>query len=409
MHHSLEEYRAARPDGDNVGGRPGLSARITVSVLRRYGTMMTPAYLRRTYPGLSTEELALQRIRTGALWAALIGAMTGLAMTVGDLGISLSFGLTLLITLGAVFADALLFVRQQIRTVFDLSVIYGTPLDPDDPEDCTVLTLTALGASAGGAVGTGVVPIAHRIIEARSNNLLRSGARAALRGLATRLGGIEFAKKLGERAVLRAALPVLSIAIGALVNFAFSKVFSARARKFLNERATVVRPLLRLTSLEPDLPRLVLMMMINTVINEVRGSDWTEAQEAAVRHAELFLRFRDQDHDAMTRWVEAGMPESAPYHEFISEGGRAALFEFLETVALLDCEPNNVRLYRESIDEALERLDQPEIFEHPSAWMEPMASRHSVPTNPPGTTTDSPTTEEARTEVVGAQLNRDKT
>ena len=144
-----------RPDRKGPRGR---FEHFVINILRRYASSATADRIFAKYAGLPRDIVADRYIKQQARVAALAGAVSSAAIT----GAVLLSGAAVVSTVGipalavtlpagiAVFGAEMAYtLRLQVRTAYDLCLLYGTPLDPDDPEDLWNIFLIGLGVKGG--------------------------------------------------------------------------------------------------------------------------------------------------------------------------------------------------------------------------------------------------------------------
>lgn len=226
-----------------LGGWAGLKSGLWFqdfarSTFKSYYDRATPEYLREKYPGMDDEFIADRLIRMAAKNALVLGTVTGAAIsadevaglvTAGEGGIGLPGNV--LLGLAAAGAELLLLVRFQLQMVAGLARIYGVELDPEDPEDVLTIFCFALGGSLADHAG---------------RLGMRLGAQATRRAVERRLRrefspwkliGERVGAKLAGRSLLKYAVPLVSVGIGAAWNYAATRALGRLARRHFQERA----------------------------------------------------------------------------------------------------------------------------------------------------------------------------
>jgi hypothetical protein len=134
-------------------------AKLIRDFLDQYVREVDAEYFQRKYPGLTTDATVQARIDLAVRYASIEGGVsagvyTGLvAATLGSGGGASPLTLP---GAGASFVLDLLFVSQlQLKLAYDVAVLYGVPLDLDDPEDLWKLIRIAFvlkGSETGRAL-----------------------------------------------------------------------------------------------------------------------------------------------------------------------------------------------------------------------------------------------------------------
>jgi hypothetical protein len=130
-------------------------AKLLHVALKKYREKVNAAYFQEKYPGLPPDAIVDRRIDLAQKYAALEGGSTAAAYTAAVAATIGSHGgaspLTIPAALTAFAIDLGYTSLLQLRLAYDISVIYGKPLDYDDPEDLYDLLVLAFGIKAGEA------------------------------------------------------------------------------------------------------------------------------------------------------------------------------------------------------------------------------------------------------------------
>jgi len=209
------------------------------STFKSYSERCTPEYFREKYPGMEDEEIAERLIRMAAKNALLLGTVTGAAIsadevvglvTAGEGGIGLPGNV--LLGLAAAGAELLLLVRFQLQMVAGLARLYGVELDPEDPEDVLTVFCFALGGSLADHAGRLGMRVGAQATRRAVERRLRREAFAPWKLMGERVGA-----KLASRSLLKYAVPLVSVGIGATWNYATTRALGRLARRHFRERA----------------------------------------------------------------------------------------------------------------------------------------------------------------------------
>lgn len=130
--------------------------------LEGYRRTVDAEFFETRYPGLARESIVDRRIDLAKRYAAFSGGF--LSMGAAD-----------------PFAVDLFFVTQlQLRITYDISVLYGRPIDLGDPEDLILLVGLACGARAGRELRNAAVELTPEVVQ---RDLPLVGARLLRRNL----------------------------------------------------------------------------------------------------------------------------------------------------------------------------------------------------------------------------------
>ena len=130
-------------------------AKLLHLALKKYREKVNAAYFQEKYPGLPPDAIVDRRIDLAQKYAALEGGSTAAAYTAAVAATIGSHGgaspLTIPAALTAFAVDLGYTSLLQLRLAYDISLIYGKPLDYEDPEDLYDLLVLAFGIKAGEA------------------------------------------------------------------------------------------------------------------------------------------------------------------------------------------------------------------------------------------------------------------
>jgi len=212
-------------------GRPhGWFEKFVINILRRYASSATADRVFAKYAGLPRDIVAEQYIKQQARVAALAGAVSSAAITgavllsgaavVSTVGIP-ALAITLPAGIAAFGAEMAYTLRLQVRAAYDLCLLYGVPLDPDDPEDLWNIFLIGLGVKGGESVGRAIQQLVPKITQQQVRRVLRAGLirRRIQNWFAKNVSREIAARYLAEGFLLKVAVPGVSIALGAGWNY----------------------------------------------------------------------------------------------------------------------------------------------------------------------------------------------
>jgi tellurite resistance protein len=191
-------------------------------------------FFRAKYPGLTRDQIAEKLCDLATRYAALAGGASGatasaaFAATIGTAGgagvVAVPAGLL------AIMAEMLYTTRLQVRLIYDLSTVYGYPIDVEDPEDLYKAFCMAYGvAFASGNAGAAVKAATPEVARAQIRGLI-NGQTAAIQQVAIRVLGPRIGRQITQRAILRAAVPVVGVGISATWNYVATNAIATSAR-----------------------------------------------------------------------------------------------------------------------------------------------------------------------------------
>jgi len=248
---------------------------------------------------------------------------------------------TLLITVPTmllVFGGEMAFtVRLQVRTAYDLCLLYGVPLDPDDPEDLWNIFLIGLGVKGGESVTHAIQQLMPKITAQQARKLLRGGLiRRRLQDWAAKNLSREFARRyLAEGFLLKLAVPGVSIFLGAGWNY-FTTVGVGRAvQGRMRGRGLSSECIDQLEIADKAAPELVLATALNVISLDTHISDneLTAYKRLGSRLQEIHSDFDPQN--LVGHWAEQGywLSKVAMVQDMDVQ---STILSAFETMAILD-------------------------------------------------------------------------
>jgi uncharacterized protein (DUF697 family) len=210
---------------------------------RNYWERATVDYFTAQYGTTDPDKIARRLIAVAAKNAAILGALTGAAVsadeivglvTAGEGGIGVPANLA--IAASAVAAEAILLVRFQLQLVANLGKLYGIPLDEDDPEDILTVLAFAIGGSAADVAGKGGMRIGGKLGGRTAKAVFSRDVLAATKRIAARVG-----VKVLRRTIVKYVVPVVSIGMGAGWNYLATRAVGRIAIKHFKQRIADLR------------------------------------------------------------------------------------------------------------------------------------------------------------------------
>jgi hypothetical protein len=309
-------------------------------MLVNYAKNVDANYIRRKYPAAGPINQSKKAIKLARSYAALVGGVSAAGVTALELSIPGSGGLSAAIavpSMGAsIIADVAMTTRIQLRATYDLSVIHRAPLSMDDAEDCVFIFMTAMGVRLVETAGDVAKAVGPKIVAYNVRKLLRTGLRKAIQEILKKIIGTQLARKLTERAMMRVFVPGVSIPISATMNGVFTNSLLKTANKAMLRRGAVVVPLVRLFQEAPDMPREVVIKALIAVMESPEREGWSEGQLNALRHTQSALALSDEKIGELEDWFDRDPEDVLPDLPIVSPKARAALEDYMSTVAALD-------------------------------------------------------------------------
>lgn len=194
-------------------------------------------YFRKKYPNLDNGQIAKKLISVAARNAAILGGLTGSAISADEIGglLALPFGVgvpvNLAIAAGAIGAEAILLARIQIQMIVNLSALYDVPLDPEDPEDILTILAFALGGSAAEAAGKAGMKIGGAAAGQVARQFFSKEVLALVKKVGAKVG-----IKILQKSIVKYTIPIASIGIGTGWNYLSTKAVGSVAIKHVKKK-----------------------------------------------------------------------------------------------------------------------------------------------------------------------------
>ncbi len=211
---------------------------------RNYWERATVDYFCAKYGTTNPDKVAAKLITVAAKNAAILGALTGAAVSTDELvaiftaaegGIGLPANLAIAAT--AVAAEAILLVRFQLRLVANLGKLYRVPFDPDDPEDILTILAFALGGSTADMAGKAGAKIGGKMGGRVAKTVFSKDVLAFLKRLAAKVG-----VKILQRTIVKYVVPIVSIGIGTGWNYIATRAVGRIAVRHFKQRLADLQP-----------------------------------------------------------------------------------------------------------------------------------------------------------------------
>lgn len=183
-------------------------------------------YFRSKYPRLSEEAIAKKLIAISAKNAALLGAITGAAVSVDEItallaavpsgGLNLPAQITVAAT--ALAAEAVVLVKIQLQLIANIAKLFAIQLDSNDPEDVMLILQFAFGGAVAEEAGKFAAKTAGNVTRRVIKKKLSGPALKAVQKTAAKLG-----VKVLQRSVIKYAVPLASSVVGGTWNYITTK------------------------------------------------------------------------------------------------------------------------------------------------------------------------------------------
>jgi hypothetical protein len=282
----------------------------------------------------SSAELAERCMRRAVRDAALLGASTGVGVSVIEILDLATAGASLAMTLPLVAADLVGITRIQLCAAYDLSLIHGAQLDPVDADDCHFALLAAIGGHPADALvdeGAALLPdpTTHR-----ARRLVRDGMRKTLASGVHGAGRPWIFKRVTER-VLLGLLPGVNIPVAAALNGYFTNRVVHAADALMVRRATIARQLSRVVAAGIE-PHAVIGAVVCALHAPHRGAadpGWSDDELATLQMSVALARLDDVDAAMLDPYFEHDASFVARALGALTVEARTALRELLRVVA----------------------------------------------------------------------------
>lgn len=205
--------------------------------LKKYREKVNAAYFQEKYPGLPADAIVDRRIDLAQKYAALEGGSTAAAYTAAVAATIRSRGGAsplIIPTAFTAFAVDLGYTSLlQLRLAYDISVIYGKPLSYDDPEDLYDLLVLAFGIKAGEVFSQSLQKLSPEAVRILIKNTVKGSSLKWLQAIPV------VGKFLLQRNLIKMAIPVVGIGLGAGINYFYTGNIGKRAKKMFRLRGAI--------------------------------------------------------------------------------------------------------------------------------------------------------------------------
>ena len=212
---------------------------------KSYYDNASAAYFLRKYPGQTKDAIVKKLTIVAAKNAAILGAITGAAISVDEImtlvttvpsgGLSLPAQITAGLT--ALAAEAVVLIGIQLKLIAEIAKLLGIRLNPEDPEDILLILEFALGGAGVEAVGKFGAKVGGAATKRLIRKKLSKGTLEALKRWGAKLG-----IKILQRSIIKYAVPIVSALIGSTWNYlATIRVGGIAADHFRKRRSEQAR------------------------------------------------------------------------------------------------------------------------------------------------------------------------
>lgn len=239
-----KQFTEAKLDYEEVGGWESLKSGewlwlIIQKSFANYWNNANVEYFESKYGTKDKEKLAKKLIELTAKNAAILGGITGAAISVDEIIAIVTGGEGLVglpgnIAIAAlgVGAEAILMLRFQLQLVANLGKLYGAPLDPDDPEDILIILAYAVGGAVAEEAGKLGMKFGGNLAGIGVKKVIKKNTLAALKKLASKVG-----IKVLQGSIVKYTIPIVSVGIGSAWNYTSVKTVAKIATKHFKHRS----------------------------------------------------------------------------------------------------------------------------------------------------------------------------
>lgn len=259
--------RELSPDEIRSGG---WFTKLLTQSLSTYTERVDWQYFQTRYRGLPPDAIVQKRIQMAARYAAIEGglsasAYTGaIAATIGSLGGASPA--TVPAAVATMMVDVAYTSRLQLRLAYDISVLYGVPLDTSDPDDLWKLIRIAFTIKSGEVVSEGAIKAVPFVLRPLIRRFYSKGVLSAAKGFPV------VGKFLLQRNVIKIGIPLVGVPLSVVVNRQTTLVAGRHARGVFRNEARIIEIADGLTKRSRH-PRLMLWVAWLVVMADGKISD----------------------------------------------------------------------------------------------------------------------------------------
>ncbi|PZF09110.1 hypothetical protein [Curtobacterium sp. MCLR17_034] len=255
--------------GDDIKSGNWFS-KLLSNALGAYTQKVDAAYFQERYKGVPADAIVDQRIKMAARYAAIEGGISAGAYTAAMVATLGTLGGASPLTLPAagvtLLVDVAYIARLQLHLAYDIAVLYGVPIDVDDPDDLWKLIRVAFTIRGAQAVSEGVVKAVPALVRPLIKAFYSKGVLAAARGLPV------VGKFLLQRNVIKIGIPIVGVPLSVAINYYSTVVAGKHARAVFRNDARVDETATTAVS-KSDHPRSMLWVAWMTVLADGKITD----------------------------------------------------------------------------------------------------------------------------------------
>ncbi len=263
--------------------------------LAKYVTQVNADYFRGKYPHLPTDAMVEARIRMASRYAGIEGGLNATAASGAVLATATSGGtaspLALPAGITSFVVDMAYTTQIQLRLAYDIAVLYGVPLNLDDPEDLWRLIRIAFVVKSGEMGTNAAMKAVPAFLRPAVKRIFSGATLAAVKELPV------VGKYLLQRNIVKFSVPGVSIPLSVAMNTWMTRTAGAHARHVFREEARIIEAAGRLTARTTNHEALLWVMWL-----VMQANKHTSDQETRLLHHVARLASEQSD---LTETLEA--------------------------------------------------------------------------------------------------------
>jgi uncharacterized protein (DUF697 family) len=205
--------------------------------LDSYTKKVDAEYFATKYPHLPADAVIDRRVALAKRYSAIEGGLTASAYSAAIIATLGPAGAASPITLPAAAmtfaADMFYTTRLQLHLAYDISVLYGHPVDLDDPEDLYDMVRVAFGVKAGEMLRGAVTKAAPEATRQAAMSIFKNATLAWIKALPV------IGKYLLKRQLVKFSIPVVAVPLSAGVNYWTTGAIAKVARQVFRDKAAI--------------------------------------------------------------------------------------------------------------------------------------------------------------------------
>ena len=206
-------------------------------VLESYARKVNAEYFKQKYLHLPSDAVIDRRVALAKRYAALEGGLSASAYSAAIIVTLGPGGAASPITLPAAAltftADLFYTTRLQLLLAYDISVIYGHPVDLDDPEDLYDMVRVAFGVKAGELLRNAVVKTAPEATRQAAMAFFKTTTLAWIKSFPV------IGKYLLKKQLVKFSIPVVAVPLSVGVNYWTTGSIAKVARQVYRDKAAI--------------------------------------------------------------------------------------------------------------------------------------------------------------------------